>query len=174
MIYKDFRHVCWFTGLYSPKIAYIAPSWFEIFPWAYIYIYLIVWSCRIVTSGKAMKHIYWRGYYGDTERSIWLGVVGVVMTYSANPQLGYGAPITIVNWSPLLTGTAPPSMSLSASLQMMGYPMVPPNPHPPVIKHGNGKYTIGDFSIETPISSGFPIATFDYRRVSCLSSFFFF
>jgi hypothetical protein len=25
---------------------------------------------------------------------------------------------------------------------------------------------IGEFPIETPISSGFPLATFDYRRVS--------
>ena len=36
--------------------------------------------------------------------------------------------------------------------------------YPAVIKHGNGTWTIyttyfGDFPIETPISSGFPIAT---------------
>ena len=33
-----------------------------------------------------------------------------------------------------------------------------------VIKHGNGKYTIyaADFPIESPFSSGFPIATLDY------------
>ena len=30
---------------------------------------------------------------------------------------------------------------------------------------------IGDFSIETPISRGFPIAMFDYRRVLVLSPF---
>ena len=52
--------------------------------------------------------------------------------------------------------------------------MIPPHQtyqthskYPPVIKHGNGRYTmkIGDVPIETPSSSGFPIATFDYQRV---------
>jgi len=41
--------------------------------------------------------------------------------------------------------------------------------YPPVIKHGLLENTlfVGDFPIEPPIFSGFPIATFDYRRV-CL------
>ena len=39
--------------------------------------------------------------------------------------------------------------------------------YPAVIKHGNGKYTIqfGELSIETPISTGFPLAMVDYCRV---------
>ena len=41
--------------------------------------------------------------------------------------------------------------------------------HPPVIKHGNGKWTIeiGDFRIKTKTSiyRGFSIAMFDYQRV---------
>ena len=40
--------------------------------------------------------------------------------------------------------------------------------YPPVIKHGNGTYTIyrSDFPIETSIYSGFPsLPRFDYRRV---------
>ena len=38
--------------------------------------------------------------------------------------------------------------------------------HGQVIKHGNGEYTIYRwFSYWTLISSGFPIATFDYRRI---------
>ena len=32
---------------------------------------------------------------------------------------------------------------------------------------------IGDFPIETPISSGFPIATFDYRRVYLMLKLFY-
>ena len=48
--------------------------------------------------------------------------------------------------------------------------------YPPVIKHGNGRYTtcmkIGaDVPIETTMKlSGFPIATFDYRRVLVVHS----
>ena len=44
----------------------------------------------------------------------------------------------------------------------------------PVIKHGNGKstiYTQDDLPTNTSIESGFPIATFDYRRVSLNISF---
>ena len=42
-----------------------------------------------------------------------------------------------------------------------------PSCYPPGIKYGwlENTLLIGDFPIETPISSGFPIATFDYRRV---------
>ena len=44
----------------------------------------------------------------------------------------------------------------------------------PVIKRGNGKstiYTQDDLPTNTSIESGFPIATFDYRRVSLNISF---
>ena len=52
----------------------------------------------------------------------------------------------------------------------MGYEW---NYYPPVVKHGvleNGSF-ISDFPIETPISSEFPIATFDSRRVDIQTMF---
>ena len=54
-----------------------------------------------------------------------------------------------------------------SSKQLHGRLRVPHHMYPPVIKYGNGKCTMtkGDFPIETPMSSGFPIATFDYRSV---------